>query len=154
MCQFQCKDSIIIVSCVWLWTSSISTHWVVFELCGILIISMFHICEKIYKKKFQTCIEEWKCCAIEEPHQLRFCWLLFQNKTKSWSCSWIRKMFFTIWKENNYHSKMTDHLIIILQNPTTTWVARMPLVKKKKQEFCYDNILIAMMHGYWDGIWY
>ena len=50
-------------------------------------------------------------------------------------------MFFTIWKENNYHSKMTDHLIIILQNPTTTWVARMPLVKKKKQEFCYDNII-------------
>ena len=123
-------------------SSCISTCWVIFESCGILIISVF-IFQKRYKKSkhaYETknviplrsninwdsihCFSETK--KKKNPEMVsRFekCLSLFGNKIK---------------QERIYHCEMTNRLVLILQNPTTTWVS---CIWWKKQELCYDKII-------------
>ena len=42
-------------------------------------------------------------------------------------------------QERIYHCKMTNRLVLILQNPATTWVS---CIWWKKQELCYDKIIL------------
>ena len=52
------------------------------------------------------------------------CLSLFGNKIK---------------QERIYHCEMTNRLVLILQNPVTTWVS---CIWWKKQELCYDKIIL------------
>ena len=125
-------------------SSCISTCWVIFELCGTLIISVF-IFQKRYKKKSKHAYEtkkmlyHWEATSIEIPSiaflnrknnnpemvsRFEKCLSLFGNKIK---------------QERIYHCEMTNRLVLILQNPVTTWVS---CIWWKKQELCYDKIIL------------
>ena len=91
-------------------TSCVSMHLLIFELYGILIISMSHIWEKLEKVKIWK--RDIKCCTTREKHQLRFHQLLFWKQTISWSGFSIKKMLVPIWKHNKKEFFVVKWLIV------------------------------------------